>query len=184
MSMPAYPEKRIGTVKSIRAFADLPVIDAQGHVPTRCRLRPVGQEFHPHRDFAGGQVLFGDLGVHENGHHRIGVGELAVLDVESESPEVICLCDDDTFRSSLRYNEVGTDAVGAIVNLRNHAGKHVLDVTAELEGRIFRNRRHHAEERRERREQRQHLVAFGFLPEQILELLYLLGMIDRKVFRL
>ena len=47
-----------------------------------------------------------------------------------------------------------------------------------------RERRHDAEERRECRQQRQHVVLIGFRPEQLLELLDLLGMLGGEVVRL
>ena len=118
----------------------------------------------PHLDVAGRKCLLGDLLEDEHAHHRVGVGELAVLDVEGEAAEVVGLGDDHALGATLGDQQVGGDRVGAVVDARDHPGQHVLHVAAELELRLRRDRGQHAEEGGQRREQRQHLVPLGLLP--------------------
>ena len=74
------------------------------------------------------------------------------------------------------HDEIGADRVRVVVDPRDHARQHVLDVAAELEPRLLGKRRQDAEEGRKGRQQRQHLVPLGLFPEEILELLDLLRM--------
>ena len=144
----------------------------------------VGRELHADGHVAGREVFLGDLFEDEHAHHRVGVGELAVLDVEREPAEVVGFGDDHAFGAALGHDEVGGDRVRAVVDPRDHARHHVLDVAAELERGLLRDRGQDAEERRERAEQREHLVSLGLLPEQLLELLDLLGVLGGEVVRL
>jgi hypothetical protein len=64
------------------ALADGPVVDVQGHHSAGSGLGRVGGELHAHVHLAGRQRLLGLLPVDEHAHHRVGVGELAVLDEE------------------------------------------------------------------------------------------------------
>ena len=63
-------------------------------------------------------------------------------------------------------------------------GPMFCDVTGEAEPGDGRHRRQDPEERREAAEQRQHAIALGLLPEQLLELLELVGVLGREVVRL
>ena len=53
-----------------------------------------------------GQRLVGDLLEHEHAHHRVGVRELAVLDVEGEAAEVVRLGDDHPLGAAVGHDEV------------------------------------------------------------------------------
>ncbi len=132
-------------------FADGPVVDVQRHFAAGRRRRAVGRELHAHGHVAGREILLGDLFEGEHAHHRVGVGELAVLDVEREPAEVVGFGDDHAFGAAFGHDEVCSDRVRAVVDPRDHAGHHVLDIAAELERRLLRDRRQDAEERRERR---------------------------------
>ena len=81
---------------SIRPLADRPVVDEERHLAARCRLRRVGRELHPHRHLALGDRLLGLLAEDEDAHHRVGVGQLPVVDEEREPAQVVGLGDDHT----------------------------------------------------------------------------------------
>ncbi len=148
---------------------DRSLVDEQRHFAAGRRRRPVRRELHPDRHVARREVFLGDLFEDQHAHHRIGVGELPVLDVEREPAEVVGLGDDDTFGAAFGHDQICGDRVRAVVDPGDHARHHVLDVAAELERRLIRDRGQDAEERRERREQREHVVPLCLLPEQVLE---------------
>ena len=112
------------------------------------------------------------------------MGQLPVLDEEREAAQVVGLRDDDAFDAALRDDEVGADRVRVVVDARDHAREHVLDVSAELEGGDLGQWRQLAEEGRERGQQRQDLVTLGLLPEERLELCDLVRTVRSEVVRL
>ena len=76
--------------------------------------------------------------------------------------------------------ELGLDRVGASHDAWDHPALDVLDVTVECEPGDRRQRREDAKEDRHRAHQRQHAVALGLLPEQLLELLELVRVLRRR----
>ena len=133
------------------------------------------------RHLALGQRLLGLLAEDEDAHHRVGVRQLAVVDEQREPAQVVGLGDDHALGAARRDHEVGADRVRVVVDPRDHPRQDVLDVAAELVLGDLRERRHDAEERRERGQQRQDVVLLGLLPEQLLELLHLLGVLGGEV---
>ena len=75
-------------------LADRSVVDEQSHLAAGRRLGLVGLELHSHGHLTGRELLLRDLFEDEHAHHRVGVGELSVLDIEREASEVICFGDD------------------------------------------------------------------------------------------
>ena len=132
----------------------------------------------------GGERRLGRLGVFEHSQHRVGVLELPVLHEEREAAEVVRFGDDDAFSAAFGDHEVGADRVGVVVDPRDHPARDVLDVAAEHEPRLFRDRRHHAEERRQAAEQRQDVVLVRLGPEELPQLCHLLRVVGCDVLRL
>ena len=146
-------------------------VDEQRHLAAGRRLRRVGREDELDVDLAGRQRLLGRLGVLEHAEHRVGVLELPVLHEEREPAEMVGLGDDHALGAALGDDQVGADRVRVVVDPRDHPARDVLDVAAEDELRLLRDRRHHAEEGRQPAEQRQDVVALGLRPEELAELL-------------
>src|SRR3954452_16102752 len=77
------------------ALAHLLTVDVQEDVPGGRRLGLVGREHELDMHVAGGQYAVGHLAVLEDAEERVGVLELAVLDVEREATQVGAVRDDD-----------------------------------------------------------------------------------------
>ena len=109
---------------------------------------------------------------------------LPPCDEEREPAQVVGLGHDHPFGAAFGDHQVGADRVGVVVDPRDHPRQHVLDVAAELEPGLLGQRRQHAEEGGQGRQQRQHLVPLGLGPEQLLQLGDLVRMLGRQVVRL
>ena len=69
--------------------------------PPVAGVASVGLEFHAHGHLTGRDVLLRHLLEDEHAHHRVGVRELAVLDVEREPAEVVGFGDDHALGAAL-----------------------------------------------------------------------------------
>ncbi len=107
-----------------------------------------------------------------------------LVDPQREPADEVGVGDDDPFGAAVGDLELGLDGVGAPHDPRDHSALDVLDVAVERKPRDRRQRRQDPEEDRHRPHKRQHPVALGLLPEQLLELLELLRMLSGDVARL
>ena len=72
-------------------------------------------------------VPVGSFTLDEHAHHRVGVLELAVVDVRREAAEMVSLGDDHAFGSAFGDLERGGDRVGVVVDPGDHSRGDVLD---------------------------------------------------------